>query len=286
MLLVPEKKLITPDRRLLVPSRRTFIKGAAAATLCAPHVAKALTQIERAAIQYQPPAPTGGGGVTGWASLIPQSGLLHAWPFDNTYSTTSTVSDPIGSSNASMSNFTLQGSGPTTHLNNAGLFNGTSSIGVCSGSLLTSEPFTLNAWVWAISTAVNAILLGNTVDASNNGVSITSFFGNFAQAQAGNGTTNASATQSDGGTNWNGNAAWNMITFTWDGTTLWNYPNGNASTNLFFSTALAGPMGAPTLNWTFGADATGANFLDGKLAGVAIWNRVLSSTEIAAVFAL
>jgi hypothetical protein len=76
----------------------------------------------------------GGGAVTGWCAAIPQSGLVNCWPFDNTYTTSSLATDPVGGNSATLSNVTLAGSGPTgsPNLNNAGVFNGTNSTGVTS----------------------------------------------------------------------------------------------------------------------------------------------------------
>jgi hypothetical protein len=37
-----------------------------------------------------------GGGVTGWCSLVPQTGLTHCYPFDTTYTTTTLATDPVG----------------------------------------------------------------------------------------------------------------------------------------------------------------------------------------------
>jgi hypothetical protein len=54
-------------------------------------------------------------GVTGWCSKIPQSGLVNCWPFDSTYTTSSTATDPIGGKNATLTNVTLNGSGPSTN---------------------------------------------------------------------------------------------------------------------------------------------------------------------------
>ena len=51
---------------------------------------------------------------------------INCWPFDAAHTTTSVATDVVGGKNATLSNVTLLGSGPTTNLNNAGVFNGIS----------------------------------------------------------------------------------------------------------------------------------------------------------------
>jgi hypothetical protein len=90
-------------------------------------------------------------GFSGWTGLIPQSGLVSAWPFDTAYTTTGTATDPVGGKNATLTAVTLNGSGPTTHLNNAGGFNGSSSTGITTLAGPSTANFTISFWLWQSS---------------------------------------------------------------------------------------------------------------------------------------
>ncbi len=76
------------------------------------------------------------------------------------------------------------------------------------------------------------------------------------------------------------NDEWHFVTATYDGTTQKLYVDGSLADSATTSQTLD-----TTTNWVIGkrAFSTGANFYDGNLANVAIWNRALTSDEINSV---
>jgi hypothetical protein len=222
----------------------------------------------------------------GWASLIPQPGLVAAWPFDAANSTSSLVTDPIGGFNATMSNFSLNGSGPTgsPNLNNAGVFNGTTSEGDTTGtaSLLTTSNFTFSMWFNPGNMGGQPRLIANDhTDSDNNGFQIYATNNVSVGLQVGNGSSTQHVDNTGGVIN---TGTWYMLTWTYDGTTLTCYQNGTSPNTGSFS----GPVTIGSNPFTFGRDPAfgGAGFYDGLIAGVALWNRVLSGAEISDIFAL
>src|SRR5271155_1678842 len=81
------------------------------------------------ALGFPGPGPRVSSGGSGWCGLIPQSGLTNCWPFDTAHTTSSAATDLIAGSNLTLTSITLNGSGPSSNLNNAIDCNGTTSHG-------------------------------------------------------------------------------------------------------------------------------------------------------------
>jgi hypothetical protein len=223
---------------------------------------------------YNQSIVSGGGGVTGWCSLIPQGGLVNCWPFDSTYTTTSTATDPIGGKNATLTNVTLNGSGPSTNLNNAAVCNGTSSHGDTALSNLPTTAFSLVVWVNRAGAIGNRIMADDHTDSDFKGFQVRDN-GGTVFLDTGNGTTTTATDSNAITTN-----TWTMLTWTYSGTTVTPYTNTTAGTAGSFT----GPIAAPTNNTSFCFNpAYSGDFYAGKLAGVAIYNRPLTSGEVATI---
>jgi hypothetical protein len=68
-----------------------------------------------------------------------------------------------------------------------------------------------------------------------------------------------------------------MLRFTYDGTTITGYLNGVSAG----TATLTGPITGCSTNIAFGVDpAYSGDFFPGSIAGTALWNRVLTGTEI------
>jgi hypothetical protein len=218
--------------------------------------------------------------MSGWASLIPQTGLVNAWPFDTANTTTSTATDPIGGSNATLTSVTLNGSGPNALLNNAGVFNGSSSHGDTTAPNLPASAFTVTYWVNAdAAIATGARVMANDhTDADNKGFQILAVTVTDWGFDVGNGTTFAAQTAPV-----TSQSAWHMVTFTWDGTTLASYTDAVAGG----TTTFTGPVGTATNNLSFGFNpAYSGDFCNMMIAGVAIYNRAITGTEVTTIFNL
>lgn len=211
---------------------------------------------------------------SGWCGKIPQSGLVNCWPFDTVNTTTSVATDVIGGKNATLSNVTLAGSGPSSNLNNAGVFNGTSSIGATTLANLPTTTFSLVMWINTNTNNGGRAIANDHTDGDDNGFQVITSAGFSSQLYLGNGSSNVS-------TNANGlpSDTWTMMSWTWDGTTMTGYSGGSSTSSSTFS----GPITAGSGDVTFGSIPGGLAFYTGQIAGVAIYNRVLTPTEIATI---
>lgn len=237
----------------------------------------ALAQVGQIPVYLQP-APS---VASGWCSLIPQSGLVNCWPFDTANTTTSVATDVVGGKNATLTNVTLNGSGPSANLNNSGVFNGTSSFGSTTLANVPGSAFSIVTWENATSGAASGSRIvsnDNADQGSVNGFQLwTSGGGLNFSVSIGNGSSSTTATISSAV----GAPGWHLLTFTYDGTTLTPYLDGAANGT---PVSLAGPVTAGGNNISFGylQLCTCANF-PGTLAGIAIYNRTLTSGEVATI---
>jgi hypothetical protein len=216
--------------------------------------------------------------MSGWANLIPQTGLTNAWPWDTANTTSSTATDPIGSQNATLTSCTLNGSGPNALLNNAGVFNGTSSHGDTAANIALSA-FSLTTWFNLNAGIANGAreMADDHTDSDNKGFQILYTGGNIT-FHLGNGTTFTNLGQALA------TGAWHMVTYTYDGTTLLQYMDGVVSGT---TGPLAGPVGTPTNNISFGFNpAYSGDFAAMMIAGTALYNRVLTGAEVTTIFNL
>jgi hypothetical protein len=200
-----------------------------------------------------------------------------AWPFDTTYTTTSVATDPIGEKNATLTAVTLNGSGSTTHLNNAGVFNGTSSTGITTLAGPSTATFTISFWLSQTAFTGGRSIANSHTDADNNGFQFLGA-GGFQVGDFGNGSSKTTVNFGAPTT-----SAWHMFTITYDGVNLLGYVDGVAGS----PTAFTGPMTNGVANLAFGFNpAYSGDFWAGMMAGVAIWNRALTSGEVASIAAL
>jgi hypothetical protein len=217
--------------------------------------------------------PAGGGGGSGWCSKIPQSGLVHCWPFDTANTSGSTATDTVGAKNATLTSVTLNGSGPSTNLNNAGVFNGTSSTGTTTLANVPTAAFSIVTWVKPTATGTGGRYMANChTDSDNNGFQLEN--SSTWVADIGNGTTFAADSTNTSST------AWGMVTWTYNGTTITAYLNAAAQN----TSTLTGPLTGCATNIAFGFNpAYSGDFFGGLIAGVAIYNRALSSSEVTTI---
>jgi hypothetical protein len=219
----------------------------------------------------------GGGGVTGWCSLVPQTGLTHCYPFDTTYTTTTLATDPVGAANATLSNVTLAGSGPSANLNNAGVFTGSSSGGLSTFAGPSGTAFSIVVWVKPANTTAGPRVLTNChTDSDSNGFQVSLFSSSQFNISIGNGTTFTSVTTS--GTF--STTTWTMLTLVFSGSTLTSYVGSTASG----TTTLTGSVTTCGTNVGFGyAPSYGGDFYTGQIAGTAFYNRALTGTEVTTI---
>jgi concanavalin A-like lectin/glucanase superfamily protein len=218
-----------------------------------------------------------------WCTLIPQSGLVNCWPYDTAHTTSGTATDLIGSKNSTQTNVTLNGSGPSTNLNNAAVFDGSTSHGDTPGPASSTPPpraaFSVVYWInpTGLGASGNQRVIANdhTGGADNNGIAFYYATGaDVIEMFVGNGTTSLNAVTT-APTN-----TWTMITLTYDSTTLIPYVGTTAGTSI----TLAGPVATPTNALGFGYNpAYAGDFYGGMLAGVAVYNRALTSGEITTI---
>jgi hypothetical protein len=207
-----------------------------------------------------------------WCGLIPQSGLVNCWPYDTANTTTSTATDVVGGKNSTQLNVTLNGSGPSANLNNAAVFNGTTSHGDTPGPASSTPPpraaFSVVYWVFpqAVGAFGSVIANDNSGGADNNGIRFFYQGGTATIHQfAGNGTTSADLATA---VTFN---AWTMQTVTYDGTTLISYLNSTAVSTL----ALAGPIATPTNALGFGYDPAAGGWIFSK-AKSRVWRFTIA----------
>lgn len=214
------------------------------------------------------------GGVSGWCGLIPQSGLVNCWPYDTAHTTSGTATDVIGGKNSTQTNVTLNGSGPSTNLNNAAIFNGTSSRGDTALANLPSPNFSVVMWINTSSAASGRSMANDHTDNDNKGFQIITNTGSPLM-WLGNNTSAGNA-----GIGAVTSATWTMASWTYDGTNIKGYNNTSLITTIPFT----GPVVSGTNNISFGVNpAYNGDWYPGMLAGVAIYNRMLTSGEIATI---
>jgi hypothetical protein len=189
----------------------------------------------------------------------------------------SVATDPIGEKNATLTAVTLNGSGSTTHLNNAGVFNGTSSTGITTLAGPSTATFTISFWLSQTAFTGGRSIANSHTDADNNGFQFLGA-GGFQVGDFGNGSSKTTVNFGAPTT-----SAWHMFTITYDGVNLLGYVDGVAGS----PTAFTGPMTNGVANLAFGFNpAYSGDFWAGMMAGVAIWNRALTSGEVASIAAL
>lgn len=228
------------------------------------------------------------GGLTGWCSLVPaQANLTHCWPWDSTYTTSSTAQDPVGGSNATLTSVTLAGSGPSIHLNNSGVFNGTSSIGATSlAQGLTGTTWTLNIWTMITTNVTgNQRAMANCCPACGGPADGWEFeqppYNGTGVIDLGNGTNDVSVAVGVAPTV----STWYMYTITYSNGAVTTYLNG--SSNSSGTLTGGGSLGACSFNVAFGYNPSfSGGYFPGNLAGVAMWNTVLSGPQIATLHGL
>lgn len=215
---------------------------------------------------------------SGWCALIPQTGLANCWSFDTAHTTSSTATDSVGGQNATLNNVILNGSGPSTNLNNSAQFNGTSSTGPTTLVNLPTTAFSLVIHLDPSTLTGNPRPVANChTDADNNGFQMLLASG-FAYINIGNGTTFAQVNTPSALTV----SAWNMVTYTWDGSTLTPYLGATAGG----TSAFTGPIAYTTCttDFTFGWNPSYMNDLySGGIAGVAVYTRAVTSGEVTTI---
>jgi hypothetical protein len=221
---------------------------------------------------------------TGWCGLIPQSGLVNCWPYDTANLTSGTATDVIGGNNSTQTNVAVNGSGPSSHLNNAGSFvAGSSSHGLTTLSTFPAAPnsaFSIVIWLkpGLVNSSQRPIANSHT-DTDDKGFQLK-FNGasNNLQFQMGNSSGNANTILT---TNAVTQSAWQMFTFTYDGTTSLAGYQGTTAIGPASSTGGDSPG---TANLGFGYNpAYSGDYYTGLIAGVAIYNRVLTSGEVTTI---
>ena len=225
---------------------------------------------------WLPLVKSGGGGGTGWCGLVPvQGSLVNCWPIDTAHTTSSLATDVTGGKNATLTNITLNGSGPSTNLNNAVNCNGTSSTALSTLANLPTSAFTISFWV-------NPAASGSNVDPFANGCPdcggntgfrvVATSAGPTYSLKAGNGVVTASVAQSGATV-----GSWFMQTWTWNGATITPYQNGTAGTGSAFVGTLS--AGSANVGFCYNPSFPG-DFVNTLMSGIAIWNTALTSGQV------
>lgn len=129
---------------------------------------------------------------------------------------------------------------------------------------------TIAAWVYVNATSGHKSIF-ETRDANNDGIFLYSTSAEVIQYELNGSDVVTSSSYND---------EWIYVTATYDGTTQRLYIDGSQAASATTSQTVS-----VTTNAVIGARpfSTKANFFDGNLANVAIWNRALSSDEINSV---
>jgi len=147
-------------------------------------------------------------------------------------------------------------------------FNGTSDF-IQTDSPFSNTKHTIAAWVYANDTATNKMFF-DARDASDDGILFNVNTTEGVRYSVNASDVDSTTTHAD---------KWVYIVGTYDGTTQRLYidgsQNNSATTNQTISTTTDARIGAQSYSL--------ANYFNGNLANVAIWNRALSSDEINSV---
>lgn len=209
------------------------------------------------------------------------NGLVGYWPLDGgtTNWTTGTTFDLSGQGNTG----SLLGMSTTTspvqgRVGQALKFNGASYIDAGNGSSLNiTGPVTVSIWVRLSSLPASNEDFISKYDGTNVGyIMLLTSAGSLRFYTGGAGANSANATVTTNLLN-----TWINVVGEYDGTNTKIYVNGVAQTNAI--TPLAPVVASTDLN--IGRRASGVNFTSGTLDDVRIYNRALSATEIALLYA-
>jgi hypothetical protein len=217
-------------------------------------------------------------GPAGWSG--PTSGLIHRWPLALANFVSGADDDVVGTDNITESGTVSSTSGPSGAADTARLFDGATGFGTLASSPLpASGPFTVSLW-------------GFDTNAAQGGLSVTPLnFGTNANANVlriGASPSNPFIVQYSGpaGVTLDASTAkwassgWTNVVVTFD---------GSSTSQLFVNAASAstatGIMGQPSFaSDTIGVKPATASFWPGALAQLAVYNRVLSGSEITQLF--
>ena len=187
-----------------------------------------------------------------------------------------TWSDLAGNSNVTLYN------SPTYSSDNGGLisFDGVNEGGQTTSGTLLDAPMTVDAWAKPQTTGTDGAIVGNWTQSNQNfllwwDVGVTPNFRAIART-----SVSVSVATSESATRGTVNT-WNHVSVTWDSTNLKIYLNGTLQ-----ETVATGTVYTPgNYQAGIGADYNGspgttARNLNGDIAAVKIYNRVLLDTEI------
>ena len=210
------------------------------------------------------------------------NGLAAYWPFSGKYMTWSstgalgTTTDATGvvANNAPLKNMT-RGASVTVGKVGQGLkFNGTNNYVQGPVGLIGSGDVTVCAWIKQNAFGAANVVVGNTKFM----FFVSSTFNSL-------GVTNDGSTNIYGSTNSIVNGVWEHVCVARYGTVgpgfVTFYENGKPDS----STGIAGTPSTSTFNNNVGAKGNGiANFFNGSISDVRIYNRILSSAEIQTLY--
>lgn len=207
-------------------------------------------------------------------------GLISYWKLDGN------SNDAVSTNNGTDTSITYS-SGNGKIVQGAGMNGSSSRSSVGNSSALTPNAISIAAWVKRNSTGtLDQILTRDYADSGNANTRAYQFrldttdVAQFVPFNASSvGVITGSTTISSG--------TWYHIVGTWDGTTINLYVNGTSdATGVSFS----GTLRSGGANNTYiGADQNGgagapANFFDGAIDEVGIWNRALTGAEITQLY--
>lgn len=236
--------------------------------------------------------PGGSAGDT-WCNLVNAViPLTHCIPFDNASTTfcptnssgasCGTANDVIGAKNASLQNVVALGSGPSTNLNNAGIFNSANTtLGAFTvNSLLPSSgPFTLIMYLQVPNSNGNRMFANDNTDSDNAGFQVWMPGDATVGLEIGNGTTKCAASKGGGQTT----TAFAMDSFTYDGsTTLTPYVGSTAgsTTPCTITSISAGSATDAAIGYN---PAYGADYFTGYIGAIAISATAATSGNISTI---
>jgi len=204
----------------------------------------------------------------GLQRFIPTDGLT-LW-LDGQNTNTRVITPTIAYDTSVYNNNGVLTNGVTLKHRDAGTvfsFDGVDDYIVVNGAILQDSGGTINTWVKVVTATADGNIMG-TAGSGGNRFYIRSNYppGNFEFIRAANFTiTSPSYTL----------GVWYNLTMTWNSTTFYAYSNGALISSLAYTTLTTNPSVL-----YLGAQNNAANFLNGNIAEIQIYDRVLTAAEI------
>jgi len=209
----------------------------------------------------------------------PRDGLVHEWKLDEISGTT--AADSAGSADGTLVNFTLNSTWLTGHDGNGLSFNGASSyVNLGNSQINLTNNFTVAAWVYPRDAAGSEVFMAVRLQYPNSGLRLF-INGNKITIEA---ATTVGLKVRSFALGQIQNNTWYHIVIVYDKSTMNVYLNGVAQLESYGGDPFWGgdlvmnPSAGSTLGLWF------ANFFNGILDNVMIFNRTLGPAEVTAMY--